>query len=418
MSKKKKSDPAQDPEEPDEIILPQIEIVPVDSLVLWEGNPRINDAAVEPVRRSMEYFGWTNPILVRKEDRMVIAGHTRIKAALARNQREVPVIFLDFSESDAKLYNIVDNQTAQIASWDRGKLAMAMQGLGELKMDLSLTGFDKSFIRNMLRPLGRGGDDFDVDAAAKEGEGRVQRGQIWLCGPHRVMCGDSTDPLDFAALMKGDSAASIFTDPPYGVDYLQGYQDPAFAHHRTDGKRVPNDKPGDLSLAAAFANMMAVLIPGGAYYVCSPSGSEQLAFRHGLAEWNLRQEIIWVKQAFVFGRMDYKWQHETLLYGWREGHAHRWYGPNNETTVWSIERPTVSDQHPTMKPLALVERALANSTRTDDLVLDPFLGSGTTLVAAERSTRRCYGMDIDPIYAAVAIARWEAETGETAKLAE
>lgn len=391
-----------------------VEIVPIDSLNLWEGNPRINAAAIPAVRRSIEYFGFTNPILARREDRMVIAGHTRIASLREMGEDTAPVIFLDLSEADAKLLNITDNQTGQIAGWDEGKLSGAMSALGELDMDLSLTGFDVGRIRELTRD-GAGGDEFDVEAALGDGTGRVERGQVWACGDHRVMCGDSTDAEDVARLMAGERANLMITDPPYGVEYDPKWRNEALGEANRAVGEIVNDNRVDWRDAFRLAQ-------GDVAYVWHASLFGGIV-ADGLAATGFisRTQIIWSKQHFVIGRGHYHWQHECALYAVRKGGVAGWVGDRSQSTVWAINNNLVQGGgsgveptgHSAQKPIECMQRPLQNH---EGDAYDPFLGSGTTMIAAERLGRRCYGMEIEPRYVAVALARWEAETGATAEL--
>ena len=389
-------------------------MVAIDSLVPWDGNPRVNDAAVGPVMRSMEAFGWTNPILARRKDRMIIAGHTRVKAARERGDQIVPVIFLSFTAAEARLYSIADNQLSSIATWDSAKRNAAMRDLLVLNMDLTLTGFDKGGLRVMTRE-GAGGDSFDARAALAEANKacRIERGQIWRLGDHRVMCGDSADSGDVARLMAGETATLMVTDPPYGVAYETEGDNPRW---RKDALPIANDDLGDDQLAFWTSALVHWPLEGDVYVFC-PSGPMIFPLAAAIAAAGIehKQWLIWVKQQFVMGRSHYHYRHEHIFYGWKGKTS--WSGSRKENSVWEVERPFNSPEHPTMKPLALVEAAIGNSSQPGDVVIDPFVGSGTTIVSAERHACICLAMEIQPIYVDVSIRRWEAETGQKAKLA-
>lgn len=398
---------------------PQIEMVPIDSLVPWDGNPRINEPAVGPLVRSIEAFGWLDPIVARRKDRMVLAGHARLKAARELDLQMVPVIFANLTVSEGKLYSIADNQIASLSGWDSAKRNTAMRELLTLNMDLTLTGFDKGALRVMTRE-GAGGDAFDAEAALKEAERecRCERGQVWICGDHRVMCGDSTDAEDVARLMAGERATLMVTDPPYGINYegnwlwggkpVKGFWKGGIEHD--------DSETGALMCQVA---KLAPLIAGGAIYICAPSGIQLMETwaMFASAEWHLQCALVWNKDSITPGRWDYNPRHEMIVYGWAKG-RHSWYGPTNEATVWDLSRPHGPGQeHPTQKPVPLFERMLQNSSQPSACIYDPFLGSGTTVIAAERLGRHCYGMEIEPRYVHVSLARWETETGTKAKLA-
>jgi site-specific DNA-methyltransferase (adenine-specific) len=400
-----------------------VEIVPIDSLNLWEGNPRINAAAIPAVRRSIEYFGFTNPILARREDRMVIAGHTRIASLREMGEDTAPVIFLDLSEADAKLLNITDNQTGQIAGWDDGKLSEAMMGLGDLGMDLALTGFDVGRIRELTRN-GAGGDDFDVEAALEDSPGRVERGQVWRCGDHRVMCGDSTIAEDVARLMAGEKARVVVADPPYGIAYEHDDR-PAERPHKFD--QIAGDALEGNEFQSWLEGAIGAIAPSAAenaaWYLWHAQKTQGYFAAAAAAAAGIiyHRQIVWVKPHFTFGRGVYHWRHELCLMGWREGCKPPFYGERNQTTVWEVDYDGqrvagTNTLHANQKPIGVIEPAITNHLRVGETVLDPFIGSGTTMIAAERLGRRCYGMEIEPRYVAVTLARWEAETGRKAVL--
>jgi DNA modification methylase len=248
----------------------------------------------------------------------------------------------------------------------------------------------------------------------------IKRGDLFSLGDHRLMCGDSTVADDVSRLLDGARADLVWTDPPYGVAYQAdlSVEQARATHRRTDGLEVRNDAltPDGTRALVAAAVSEDVLRPGGCFYVASPSGDMEIHFRLALVDAGLplREAIVWVKDQFVFGRQDYHWRHESILYGWRDGEAHYFAGGRTQDTVWEIARPKRSDDHPTMKPVELVERAVQNSSRPGETVYDPFSGSGTTILACERTGRSARAMEIDPQYVAVAIKRWEQFTGRQA----
>jgi len=236
-------------------------------------------------------------------------------------------------------------------------------------------------------------------------------GDLWILGRHRLLCGDSTDQTVVAKLMENQLADMIFTDPPYNVNYTGKTK---------DALTIKNDSMKDDNfrhfLTLAFLNMAQASKAGAPIYVCH-ADSEGLSFRTAFKEagWDLKQCIIWVKQHFVMGRQDYQWQHEPILYGWKPGAAHKFYGDRKQTTVWQIDRPMANREHPTMKPIALCAQAIKNSSKSGDIVLDLFGGSGSTLIACEQLNRTCYMMEIDPKYCDVIVKRWENLTGQKAE---
>ena len=257
---------------------------------------------------------------------------------------------------------------------------------------------------------GDGGDEFDT--TPQDGETRCKLGDLWQLGDHRMICGDSTHADTVARLMDGAIADLVFTDPPYGVAYAGGT-----GNLRTE---IANDNLGDDQTQAFLIDAFTMwpLKKGGVFYICAPPGHHETAFRLAMrdAGFQLRQCLAWVKHRFVFGRSDYHYRHESILYGWRDGAAHYFVEDRTQDTVWEFDRPMASPDHPTVKPLGLVERAITNSSTKNQLVYDGFLGSGTTLIACERTNRTCYGLEIDPHYADVILKRWETETGKTAVL--
>lgn len=378
----------------------------------WDQNPRRNDAAVEKVADSIKRFGFGSPILARPNGE-VIAGHTRLKAAERLGLDRVPVRYLDLDPADAHLLALADNKLGEIAEWDDAMLAEILKDLDP--EDAALAGFGAEELEKLLsefeEPTSFLTDPDDVPEVPEEPV--TKPGDIWLLGRHRLLCGDSTKSEDVECLMGGQKANMVFTDPPYNVDYVGKTK---------DALKIQNDSMSDADffqfLLAAYTCMLTHTESGGAIYVCH-ADSEGTNFRKALVEagWLLKQCIIWAKSAFVMGRQDYHWQHEPILYGWAPGAAHHWHGDRKQSTVWNFDRPNRSEDHPTMKPVELVERALENSSGRGDKVLDLFGGSGTTLIACEKNGRSAYLMELDPHYCDVIAHRWEKFTGKTARLA-
>lgn len=392
----------------------QIEYVPVDRLAPFAGNPRkISQSGLAKLQRSVTDFGFVNPILAQRGTNMIIAGHQRLKAAKAAGLTEVPVVWLDMDDVTAKAYNVADNRLQDEAEWDDEALASLLEELEAQSFDLSLTGLDESEISKLLDDTAGGvstGDDEEIPEPPEEPVTKL--GDIWQLGRHRVMCGNSTSPENFRRLMQDATADMVFTDPPYNVNYVGG---------TADSLTIENDcmTPEQFQefIRAAFACIDSALRPGGVVYVChADSGGHIFRAEFLAAGWHLAQCIVWAKDSFVLGRQDYHWRHEPILYGWKQGAAHYWIGDRDQDTVWEIPRPKRSAEHPTMKPVELVSRALHNSGRRGEVVLDPFLGSGTTLVAAEQLDRVCYGLELDPRYCDVIVKRWEQLTGKKAEL--
>lgn len=372
---------------------------------------------IQKIIRSIQEFGWTNPILVDREG-MIVAGHARLAAALAMGLPEVPTIGLGhLTPAQARAYVIADNQLGLDSSWDEDILRVELTDLQALDYDLSLTGFDSDELERLLAgeepdsTRGNTGED-DVPEVPDEPVSRL--GDIWVMGKHRVMCGDSVLPETYAALMGDSRAAMIFTDPPYGVNYANNPKDKMQGTHRP----ILNDNLGEdfgAFLKAALSAMMPYC-DGGICVAMSSSELDTLmaSFRASGGKWSTF--IIWAKHTFTLGRADYQRQYEPILYGWRDGAKHYWCGARDQGDVWQIKKPHKNDLHPTMKPVELVDRAIRNSSRPGDGVLDPFGGSGSTVIAAERSGRRSWIVELDPKYVDVIVQRWQEFTGETAYL--
>jgi len=397
-----------------------IEHVPIGDLRPDPANPRrISDAELEALTRSIQQFGMVDPVIARREDKTVIGGHQRLVAARRLGLKTVPVIFLDVTAEQARLLNLALNKIS--GSWDQELLARLLAELKDVPdVDLSLSGFEEDEIKKLLKGLEvrdkrERPESFDLDAGleAAKAEPLAWPGDLWLLGDHRLVCGDSTDGEAVRRLLDAHKAAVAFTDPPYNVD---------LGHHggqSREGRRrtIANDalppEQWEAFVRAWGGNLLENV--NGAIYICMstrewPTVSRILAELG--AHWS--DTIIWAKDRFVLGRADYQRMYEPVWYGWREGAEHHWCGDRDQGDVWIIQRPAHSELHPTMKPLELVERAIENSSRPGDIVLDLFLGSGTTLVAAERTGRICYSVELEPRYCRVAVARWEAFTGDKA----
>jgi DNA modification methylase len=382
----------------------------VESIRPYEGNPRKNDPAVDAVAASIKEFGFRQPIVT--DDRgVIVVGHTRYKAALKLGLSEVPVHVADgLTVDQARAYRLADNQTATLATWDDDMLVTELLALRDGGFDLDLTGFAADDLDRLL-----GGGDGPVgdpeEVPEPPADPVTRTGDLWLLGKHRLVCGDAADPAAYAALLDGEQADLLLTDPPYGVSYVGG---------TAAAMTIANDDLGpedyDPFLAKTLGAAASVLKPGGAFYVWHADvhgGTVRAAVeRAGLP---LRQVLVWVKSAFALGRADYHWQHEPCLYGWRPGAPHQWHGGRAQGTALAFDRPARNGDHPTMKPVALFERLVENSCPAGGVVLDPFAGSGTTLVAAEQAGRRAALLELDPRYCDVIVKRYEAFTGKVAE---
>ncbi len=362
------------------------------SLLEYDNNPRHNEEAIEAVANSIREFGFKVPIVI-SSDNVIIAGHTRLKASVLLGLEEVPCIIADdLNDEQIKAFRLADNKTAELATWDLSKLE---EELSHIDMDMLQFGFEEM---EELLPDNASDDDFDITDEIPE-EPFSQPGDIYELGPHRLMCGDSTDSKQVATLLDGHEVDMIFTDPPYNVDY-----------EGTAGK-IKNDKMEDdnfyLFLCNAFQNMFEHTKPGGAIYVCH-ADTEGLNFRNAFknAGYKLAECLIWVKNALVLGRQDYHWRHEPILYGWKEGAAHYFVDDRTQDTIWEYNKPKKNEEHPTMKPLELVGKAISNSSRRHESVLDLFGGSGSTMIAADQLDRRSFLMELDERFVDVIIKRY------------
>jgi DNA modification methylase len=400
-----------------------VEHVPIDQLRPDPANPRrISDADLEALTRSLKEWGFVQPVLARSEDNVVIGGHQRLLAARRLGYKTVPVIFLDLSVEQARALNLALNKIS--GDWDQELLARMLADLKVSDIDLSLTGFGEDEVAKLLKKLEirekrDRAEHFDLDAAleAARAAPRAKRGDLFVLGDHRVLCGDATDTASLARLMDGKKAGMAFTDPPYNVNLGDhGGQQQGQRRRRLQNDSLSPDAWEDF--CRRWSRNLTASVEG-AIYICMSTKEWPLVSRV-LAEegghWS--DTIIWAKDRFVLGRASYQRQYEPIWFGWREGAKPFWCGDRDQGDLWRIERPSDNDLHPTMKPLPLIERAIENSSRPGDSVLDLFLGSGSTLIAAERTGRACLAMELEPHYVDVAVMRWEVFSGEKARRAE
>jgi site-specific DNA-methyltransferase (adenine-specific) len=390
----------------------QVEMRPIESIRPYPDNPRDNDAAVDAVARSIEAFGWHQPIVVDEQD-VIIVGHTRLKAALKLGLREVPVHVAEgLSPEQAKAYRIADNQTATLAQWDDGKLAQELMALQSAGFDLDLTGFSAEDLQRLMDTGTAVGltDPDDVPDIGDELETRP--GDLWLLGNHRLLCGDSTKPEDLARLVGPKPARMVFTDPPWNVAIGQ---DSNPRHRQRPGLANDDLSPQDFrAFLDAFVAAVTPHLAGDLYCVLGASEWPTLDAalrRHGY-HWSAT--VIWVKDAFVLGRSKYHRRYEPIWYGWHSSGRSSFGPARNLDDVWEVPRPRRSEDHPTTKPVELVRRAVENSSRPGELVLDPFGGSGSTLIACEQAGRRGLLLELEPRYCDVIKRRWEEFTGQRA----
>lgn len=390
----------------------QVEFWSVDRLVPYARNARTHsDEQVAQIAASILEFGWTNPLLVSGTG-VIIAGHARLAAARKLQMSQVPVIVLDhLTEAQRRALVLADNKLALNAGWDEEMLRVELESLKEDGFELEVVGFSDEELEALLAEPEETREGLtDEDAVPDEPETPVTKlGDLWLLGEHRLLCGDATQMADVEKVLAGGLADMVWTDPPYGVDY----------EGKTNKKlKIRNDKLGGKFysfLREACANMLAVT--KGAAYICMSSSELHTlyqAFTDAGGHWSTF--VIWAKHHFTLGRSDYQRQYEPILYGWRQGEDHYWCGERDQGDVWFIKRPASNQQHPTMKPVELVERAIRNSSKTRDTILDPFAGSGSTLIACEKTGRQARLIEIEPRYCDVVLARWQQHTGRQARL--
>jgi DNA modification methylase len=392
----------------------QIHYRPVESLIPYARNAKQHtDTQVAQIAASIREFGWGAPILVDGKNN-VIAGHGRLLAARKLGLSEVPVVPMDhLTEIQRKALILADNKIGENGSWDDDLLGLELAELQEAGFDLGITGFSSDEWDALI--AGDTGNDglTDEDQVPEVTENPISHaGDVWLLGEHKVLCGDATKAEDYKALLGDELVDMTFTDPPYNVNYANTAKD------KMRGKNRPilNDNMGDgfgAFLLAACQNILNVT-KGAVYIAMSSSELDTLqsAFRAAGGKWSTF--VIWAKNTFTMGRADYQRQYEPILYGWRDGADHYWCGARDQGDVWQIKKPHKNDLHPTMKPVELVERAVRNSSKTRDLILDPFGGSGSSLIACEKSGRRARLIELDPKYVDVIVKRWQDFTGAEA----
>lgn len=384
----------------------KVELIEIGKVLPYANNPRKNEVAVTKVAASIKEFGFRQPIVV-DHNHVIIVGHTRLLAARQLGLAEVPVHIAEgLTEAQIKAYRIADNRSNQEAEWDDELLKIELGDLESKGFNLELTGFDLDELNTLL--LTDDNEACTADDIIPEMSEKIvtKSGDLWILGKrHRLLCADSTKPESIDTVMAGNTAHMIFTDPPYNVDYMND-----------SGDKIHNDNLGEefySFLLAACKNMLKIC--KGAVYICmSASELHTLHKNFTSAGGHWSTFIIWVKNHFALGRSDYQRQYETILYGWAEGNKHHWCGDRNQSDVWNFAKPSSNDLHPTMKPVELVSRAIENSSKVKDFILDPFAGSGSTLIACEKLNRSARLIEIDPKYCDVIIRRWQDLTGGTA----
>jgi DNA modification methylase len=378
----------------------RFEKVNIDKLVPYARNARTHSKEqILQLRASLREFGFVNPVIVDK-DLNIIAGHGRILAAKEEGVKEVPCVFAEhLSEAQKRAYIIADNRLALNAGWDAEMLSVEISDLQGVDFDISLLGFDDAELNKLLGDIDDvQDDDFDVDAELQK-PATTKLGDLWLLGNHRLVCGDSTKAETFELLMDGKQANLTVTDPPYNVNY-----------EGTAGK-IKNDNMGNEAfydfLLASFKNIEAAMAKDASIYIFH-ADTEGLNFRKAFSDagFYLSGTCIWKKQSLVLGRSPYQWQHEPVLFGWKKSGKHNWYADRKQTTIWEFEKPKKNADHPTMKPVTLVAYPILNSSLSNCIVLDPFGGSGSTLIACEQTNRICHMIELDEKFCDVIVKRY------------
>jgi DNA modification methylase len=404
----------------------KIEKREIEKLIPYARNSRTHsDAQVAQIAASIKEWGWTMPILI-DEDGGIIAGHGRVLAARSLGHESVPVVVAKgWSDAKKRAYVIADNKLSLNAGWDDEMLKLELKDLQAMDYEMDLIGFSAEDLETILNEVETTEGLTDEDAVPEvPEEPKTKLGDIYQLGRHRLMCGDSTSIDAVEKLMDGQFADIVITDPPYGVSYADKNKS---LNAVNKGNRIQTEIKNDHLQGEdltdfffeAFSSMFIAMKPGSPFYVFAPQGGEQMMMMMMMMQKSglpVRHELIWVKNNHVLGRADYHYKHEPVLYGWKDGAGHPWYGDRNKFSIWNINKPTQSKLHPTMKPIELIEIPMLNSSKGQDIVLDLFGGSGSTMIAAEKQGRCARLMELDPKYCDVIVKRWEDFTGKKAEL--
>lgn len=384
----------------------EMQLVAVSKLVPYVNNARTHNAQqITKLRSSLREFGFINPVIIDREYN-VIAGHGRILAAKEEGIEEVPCVFVDYlTPAQKKAYILADNRMAMDAGWDEELLRVEIEALQAESFDVGLTGFDEKDIAELFAGEDDDAqdDDFDVDEELQKPP-VSKSGDVWLLGNHRLICGDSTKEETYTVLMDGKKANLVVTDPPYNVNY-EG------SAGKIQNDNMENDKFYQF-LLDAFLNMEKALADDASIYVFH-ADTEGLNFRKAFSDagFYLSGTCIWKKQSLVLGRSPYQWQHEPCLYGWKKKGKHQWYSDRKQTTIWEFDKPKKNGDHPTMKPIPLIAYPIKNSSMSNCIILDPFGGSGSTLIACEQLGRICHTIELDENYCDVIVKRYIEQVG-------
>jgi DNA modification methylase len=404
------------------------EWVDLDRLHGWEKNPKRHpDAQVKDLMRSIQRFGWGAVILARPNGE-IIAGHGRMEAAKRLGLTRVPVRWLDLDPTEAHLLALADNKLTEIGEWDDALVSEILRSAKDEGAQLDGLGWDESEIDALLKAAGEPAALIgDPDEAPEPQAQAVSRlGDLWLLASHRLLCGSSTDAASVALVMKGSLADLVITDPPYGVSYAsKNAMLNSIDHGSRLERAIANDDQALKQTAEvwskAFAGAADHMKPGASFYCFSAQGGiEMMTLMQTMISGGKiepRHELVWLKNNHVLGRVDYAYKHEPILYAWKPGAGHKFYG-GFQTSVLEFPRPQKSDLHPTMKPVALIAKLIENSSQRGEILYEPFSGSGTAIVAAEQTGRRCNAIELEPVYVDVAVRRWQSATGKQALLAD
>ena len=371
-------------------------------------NPRKDlkpgDAEYEKLKRSIEQFGYVEPVIWNKATGRVVGGHQRLKVLMDMGMTEVDCVVVEMDEDKEKALNIALNKIS--GDWDKDKLALLIADLQGADFDVSFTGFEPAEIDDLFKDTLKDGvkdDDFDVGAELEKPT-MTKPGDIWMLGRHRLICGDSTKAETYDLLMGSTKANLVITDPPYNVNY------------EGSAGKIKNDNMADDAfynfLLDAYTQMHSAMADDASIYVFH-ADTEGLNFRRAFADagFYLSGCCIWKKQSLVLGRSPYQWQHEPCLYGWKKNGKHQWYTGRKETTIWEFDKPKKNGDHPTMKPIPLLAYPIMNSSMRNSVVLDPFGGSGSTLIACEQTDRICYTVELDEKFCDVIVKRYIEQIG-------
>ena len=405
-----------------------MDVITVDLDTLHEdpANARLhNERNLQAIAASLKQFGQVEPLVVHKNTGKVIGGNGRLQAMRGLGWTRVNINQVDIDDTQATALGIALNRTSEMADWNNDHLSALLGSLAEQDFDVKDIGFDEEDLKQMARQAERDNpqeSDDTLDEMPGAVEARCQKGDLWIMGRHRLICGDATVLEHMDRLFDGAKADLLITDPPYGLEVVGGNHALSPKERLAKGgKVISNDGVNGLGILIqdAFANVYLHSREGACWYVWAPANADKfMAFATILMELEVwRHSLVWVKNSLVMGRADYHYRHEHCFYGWKPG-KHMPPPDRSQDTVWEMDRPSRSEDHPTMKPIALMERCIKNSSIKGDIVLDPFCGSGTTLLACEKMGRACRALELSPKYCDVILKRWESATGLEAQRQE